>query len=176
MVRNSSIISFGALLRIALCTGYLHLYLRVKFDFAVPYFTRIYCSNRIWPLHWRCFIQIFALSTFDGTVVTYYGCNGWRRIRVRLKNNFITATPQCSEGPTFWTCCKSCLLFTVIGTVINRVLVRGVLWLNLTFVPVIEWTKTIPYYYAHAQTEESHACIIYVVLHCHVPCQEYSLT
>ena len=42
------------------------------------------CSNRM-ALCRRCFIQISALSTFDGMVVAYHGCNGWRRIRVRFR-------------------------------------------------------------------------------------------
>ena len=33
----------------------------------------------------RYFIQISALSTFDGKVVAYHGRNGWRRIRVRFR-------------------------------------------------------------------------------------------
>ena len=32
-------------------------------------------SNRT-ALRWRCFFQISALSTVDGTVVAYHGCNG----------------------------------------------------------------------------------------------------
>ena len=32
-------------------------------------------SNRT-ALRWRCFIQISALSTVDGKVVAYHGCNG----------------------------------------------------------------------------------------------------
>ena len=33
----------------------------------------------------RCFIQISALSTFDGRIEAYHGGNGWRRIRVRFR-------------------------------------------------------------------------------------------
>ena len=33
-------------------------------------------ARTAWPLRRRCFIQISALSTFDGTVVAYHGCNG----------------------------------------------------------------------------------------------------
>ena len=33
----------------------------------------------------RQFIQISALSAFDGSVVDYRGINGWRRIRVRFR-------------------------------------------------------------------------------------------
>ena len=32
-------------------------------------------SNRM-ALCWRCFIQISALSTFDGRIVAYHGFNG----------------------------------------------------------------------------------------------------
>jgi hypothetical protein len=36
-------------------------------------------------LHRRRFIQISALSTFDGRIEAYHGFNGWRRIRVRFR-------------------------------------------------------------------------------------------
>ena len=42
------------------------------------------CTNRM-ALCWRWFIQISALSTFDGRIEAYHGFNGWRRIRVRFR-------------------------------------------------------------------------------------------
>ena len=41
-------------------------------------------SNRM-TLCRRWFIQISALSTFDGRIEAYHGFNGWRRIRVRFR-------------------------------------------------------------------------------------------
>ena len=41
-------------------------------------------SNHM-PLRWWWFIQISALSTFDGRIEAYHGFNGWRRIRVRFR-------------------------------------------------------------------------------------------
>ena len=42
------------------------------------------CSDRVTSGR-RQFIQISALSTFDGSVVDYRGVNGWRRIWVWLR-------------------------------------------------------------------------------------------
>ena len=41
--------------------------------------------SNLMPLWWRWFIQISALSTFDGRIEAYHGFNGWRRIRVRFR-------------------------------------------------------------------------------------------
>ncbi len=38
-----------------------------------------------WPLSRRWFIQVSALSTLDGSVLDYHGCNGWRGTRVRFR-------------------------------------------------------------------------------------------
>ena len=50
----------------------------------VPLVNHDNCSNRM-ALRRRCFIQISALSTFDGRIEAYHGGNGWRRIRVRFR-------------------------------------------------------------------------------------------
>ena len=57
------------------------------------------CSDRMASCR-RQFIQISALSAFDGSVVDYRGVNGWRRIRVRFrrgslrKNRFLGSTAR----------------------------------------------------------------------------------
>jgi hypothetical protein len=43
--------------------------------FAAPLVIHNNCSNRM-ALCWRCFIQISALSTFDGRIEAYHGFNG----------------------------------------------------------------------------------------------------
>ena len=41
--------------------------------------------SKCMALRRRWFIQISALSTFDGRIEAYHGFNGWRRIRVRFR-------------------------------------------------------------------------------------------
>jgi hypothetical protein len=39
----------------------------------------------VWLHCRRWFIQVSALSTLDGSVLDYHGCNGWRGTRVRFR-------------------------------------------------------------------------------------------
>lgn len=56
--------------------------------FSIPFFFMVIhcnCANRIWLHCRRWFIQVSALSTLDGSVLDYHGCNGWRGTRVRFR-------------------------------------------------------------------------------------------
>ena len=59
------------------CLVYCYSGIQSLFEVVLLYTFYTIVTDRIArPVRWRCLIQISALSTVDGKVVAYHGCNG----------------------------------------------------------------------------------------------------
>ena len=72
LVANNLVLAVYRLITNPECRQYI---LRQAFEEAIHTHAYQYCSNRM-ALHRRCFIQISALSTFDGRIEAYHGDDG----------------------------------------------------------------------------------------------------